>query len=185
MKIMTVVLIPWCFDIDSDYYNHMLQKTETVVLHHPDRAAQLVHSIYRPYHIPPATINPLINHLQSSSSDQYVQFIMNQKYNLPPPDPYQAVRTAITIAMGYAIGGLISLSPYFLLDRADVMKGLAGSVVVMTIALFLFGWGKVVALRGWKKVGLGEGVWEGGKMVMLGGMAAGCAYGCTRLFGGS
>jgi len=100
------------------------------------------------------------------------------------------------------LGGFVPLVPYFFVGRHEVLYGLAWSVGVMAICLFLFGAWKTVAmdsLGGWEDQGTGEGktgnmeghrkkvkqALKGGlEMLMVGGIAAGGAMGIVRLLGG-
>ena len=66
----------------------------------------------------------------------------------------------------------------------EVNRAFAWSVGVMAVALAGFGYVKTGVVRGWK----GEGdVWAGVKggvqMVLVGGVAAGCAMGLVRALG--
>lgn len=86
--------------------------------------------------------------------------------------------SGITIALGYLIGGMIPLLPYFCFENGSV--ALVWSVAVMIVTLFGFGVLKTSFLgeRSWRKKG-----WEGTKMVALGGTAAAASVVCVRLFG--
>ena len=59
---------------------------------------------------------------------------------LDVPDPRRALRSALTIAGSYIIGGLIPLAPYMIL--ADSQTGLSVSVIVTLLALVIFGYVK-------------------------------------------
>jgi VIT1/CCC1 family predicted Fe2+/Mn2+ transporter len=74
---------------------------------------------------------------------------------------------------------LVPLGPYLLFREMRV--AFAGSVVVMVLTLFAFGWVKTALLaeRDWR-VCLRDGV----QMVVLGSVAAGAAMGCVKAVGG-
>lgn len=97
------------------------------------------------------------------------------------PPTNRAFTSALTIALGYFIGGFIPLLPYFF--AADVLSGLYVSVAVMALALFAFGYGKTCVVAGWTG---SRRVWQavcgGLQMVVVGGVAAGAAMGLVMAF---
>jgi vacuolar iron transporter family protein len=95
----------------------------------------------------------------------------------------RAITCALTIACGYFLGGFIPLLPYFLVGKDDVMLALWWSLGVMAISLFAFGYSKTCFVSGWSG---SKNAWEGTKgglqMMVVGGLAAGCAMALVRLF---
>lgn len=109
------------------------------------------------------------------------------------------VMVGLSVSLGYFLGGLLPLFPYFVVDR--VGDGLFWSFGICLAALFAFGFTKDFVLsyqrregytkraqgkrnRGlhWKDVG--HSAWEGLQMVLLGGVAALAAVLCVRSFEG-
>lgn len=102
------------------------------------------------------------------------------------------VLVGISVSLGYLVGGVIPLFPYFFV--ADVQAGLFWSFLVCIVALFAFGFGKEFALNkgserktgkmqsSWPRIR--SSLWEGFLMVVLGGTAALAAVVCVRLFDG-
>jgi len=81
--------------------------------------------------------------------------------------------SAFTIGMGYLIGGLIPLLPYFFTPYART--GLLWSSILTGIVLLIFGWVKTHvtgAGKGWTGY-----VWGAVSTLMVGGAAAGAAFG--------
>ena len=70
----------------------------------------------------------------------WVDFMMRFELGLEKPDPKRAVSSAATIAASYVAGGLIPLSPYFVVETAS--RGLMLSAIVTLVALFVFGYSK-------------------------------------------
>ena len=66
--------------------------------------------------------------------------MMRYELGLDKPDPGRALRSALTIAGAYVAGGLIPLSPYFLMR--DVRAALPVSVALTLAALVVFGYVK-------------------------------------------
>ncbi|KAI1828287.1 Ccc1 family [Xylaria intraflava] len=102
----------------------------------------------------------------------------------------------LTVALGYLLGGLIPLFPYFFVHSVTV--GLSWSFGLCVVALFIFGFSKEYALlinsmspssgsrnlrrRLLKWDLIKHGIWEGIIMAALGGIAAVTAVVCVKLF---
>jgi VIT1/CCC1 family predicted Fe2+/Mn2+ transporter len=121
--------------------------------------------------------------LVEGSEERLEKFLMKFEHSLPEPPSNRALVCALTIAMGYFIGGFIPLVPYFFVGANDVQKGLVLSACVMVLTLFAFGYVKTAAVHGCKGIGL---VWNairgGAEMVIVGSLAAGAAMGLVALF---
>jgi VIT1/CCC1 family predicted Fe2+/Mn2+ transporter len=108
---------------------------------------------------------------------------MNFHHTLPEPSGSRAMTCAITIALGYFIGGFVPLIPYFFVGPDDAFYALAWSAAIMVVALFVFGYGKTCFVSGWKKrADVMRGLFGGVQMVIVGGVAAGAAMGLVKLF---
>ncbi|KAL0946272.1 hypothetical protein HGRIS_012524 [Hohenbuehelia grisea] len=85
--------------------------------------------------------------------------------------------SAFTIGMGYLVGGLIPLLPYFFIPRASV--ALMYSCLFTGIVLLVFGAVKA------RVTGAGAGakgyVWGAVSTLLVGGLAAGAAFGLVKL----
>lgn len=88
--------------------------------------------------------------------------------------------SAFTIGMGYLVGGLIPLLPYFFIPTARV--ALIWSCVVTGVVLLIFGAVKA------RVTGAGGGmygiVWGAVSTLLVGGLAAGAAFGIVRALEG-
>ncbi|KIL68402.1 hypothetical protein M378DRAFT_881280 [Amanita muscaria Koide BX008] len=89
--------------------------------------------------------------------------------------------SAFTIGMGYLLGGLIPLLPYFFIPRAHV--ALVYSCVVTGAVLLIFG--AVKARVTGASVGAGGYVWGAVSTLLVGGLAAGAAFGIVKALEGS
>jgi VIT1/CCC1 family predicted Fe2+/Mn2+ transporter len=115
---------------------------------------------------------PLITAI-TSDRDRWVDFMMRFELGLEEPAPGRAVKSAGTIAVSYIAGGLVPLAPYMIFSNIE--SGLRASIAVTIVALFIFGYVKAhyTALNPWR----------GGLQTMLiGGLAAGAAFGIARIF---
>lgn len=91
--------------------------------------------------------------------------------------------SAITIALGYFLGGLLPLIPYFFVGRDEVFTGLYISIAVMVVALFLFGYVKTCIVTGWTgSRNIGDAAFGGVQMVVVGSAAAAAAMGLVKAF---
>ena len=81
--------------------------------------------------------------------------------------------SAFTVGMGYLMGGLIPLLPYFFTPYAK--EGLLYSCIVTGIVLLIFG-GVKAYITG-AGVGVRGYLWGATSMLLVGGCAAGAAYG--------
>ena len=84
--------------------------------------------------------------------------------------------SAFTIGMGYLVGGIIPLLPYFFIPKAQI--ALIWSCVVTGIILLIFGAVKA------RVTGAGTGwrgyVWGAVSTLCVGGVAAGAAFAIVR-----
>ena len=103
--------------------------------------------------------------------EAWLRFMMRFELGLDVPDPGRALRSALTIAGSYIVGGLIPLAPYMLL--ADVQTALLISVIVTLLALVIFGYvkGRFTGSRP---------IRSAIQTVMIGGLAAAAAFAIAR-----
>ncbi|KAM0286789.1 hypothetical protein ACHAQH_000809 [Verticillium albo-atrum] len=151
--------------------------------HNPEHVHSAVLEVFEPFNLPAQTLDDISAHL--ARSPRQVDFLMQFQHCEQEPASNRAAISALTIAAGYLLGGLIPLFPYFFVDEGQVDLALWISVLVMAVALFAFGYVKTCAVSGWHG---GRCVWEavkgGVEMVLVGGAAAGAAMGLVKLFDG-
>lgn len=142
-----------------------------------------VRDVFAPYQLPAQTLDDLATHL--SASPRRVDFVMQFQHCAQEPASSRAFTSAITIAMGYFLGGLLPLMPYFFVSENDLLRALYISIGVMAVALFSFGYVKTCIVTGWRgSKYVRQGVLGGIQMVIIGGAAAGAAMGLVRAFNG-
>ncbi|KAK5655808.1 hypothetical protein OQA88_5346 [Cercophora sp. LCS_1] len=90
------------------------------------------------------------------------------------------VLEGVAVAVGYLVGGILPLFPYFFVSEA--WNGLVWSFGVCVVALFVFGFAKCWVLSGGR---MRTSLWEGVQMVVLGSVAALAAVLCVRVFDGA
>ncbi|KJZ73507.1 hypothetical protein HIM_07063 [Hirsutella minnesotensis 3608] len=98
------------------------------------------------------------------------------------PLPPWPVASGLSISLGYVVGGVIPLLPYFFAPTIGL--GLGWSIGLCLFALMAFGFGKTWLVRG-KDASWSCCTWHGLQMLILGSLAAGAAVLCVHLLGGS
>lgn len=142
-----------------------------------------VRTVFAPFGIPSQVIEALTKHLAASEPEHIVDFITKFEHCAEEPSASRALTSALTIAMGYFLGGLVPLIPYLFV--ADLMMGLYISIAVMAVALFSFGYVKTCIVAGWNGSRcVKKGMFGGFQMVVVGGAAAGAAMGLVKAFDG-
>ncbi|EEA27737.1 Protein ccc1 [Talaromyces marneffei ATCC 18224] len=166
---------------EEESYRTTLKQTREQTINDFDATTSIISDIFAPYDLPAQTVSDLTKHLVDSPN--LPQFLMNFHHTLPEPSGSRAVTCALTIALGYFIGGFIPLVPYFFVGPEGAFSALKWSIAVMVVALFVFGYGKTCFVTGWKgRENIKGGVYGGVQMVIVGGVAAGAAMGLVKLF---
>jgi VIT1/CCC1 family predicted Fe2+/Mn2+ transporter len=155
---------------DSEHYAHEKAREEDEITRIPEAEAKEVADIFRSYGLSEGESSSVIESLRQRPKD-WVAFMMRFELGLEEPQPSRAWRSALTIALAYAVGGMIPLSAYLLLP--DAHTALRLSVIVTLIALAVFGGVKgkftgVPALR------------SALQTTVTGGVAAAAAFGIAR-----
>lgn len=156
---------------DAEHYVHELAREEDEIRRIPDAEATEVVDIFRTYGLSEGESFSVVESLRQRPKD-WVSFMMRFELGLEAPQPSRAWKSALTIALAYAVGGMIPLSAYLLI--ADARTALRLSVIVTLVALAVFGGVKgkftgIPALR------------SGMQTTVTGGLAAAAAFGIARL----
>ncbi|OLN85165.1 Protein CCC1 [Colletotrichum chlorophyti] len=147
----------------------------------PSLARAQVRDVLEPYDLPKHTLEEVTDHL--ATSPRLIDFLMQFHHCEQEPASNRAFVSALTIAAGYLIGGLVPLFPYFFVPAEDVYLALYVSVAVMAVALFAFGYVKTCIVSGWGGARCVRMAVVGGlEMVVVGGAAAGAAMGLVKAF---
>ncbi|CAL5870250.1 uncharacterized protein PFLUO_LOCUS4485 [Penicillium psychrofluorescens] len=166
---------------EEESYKATLQETQKQTVTDPGSVASTLTEIFEPYELPTELVAQLTNHL--SASPMLPSFLMNFHHTLPEPSGSRAVMCALTIALGYFIGGFVPLLPYFFVGPNEAFIALRWSIATMVVALFMFGYGKTCFVTGWSgRKNLRKGLVGGLQMVLVGGVAAGSAMGLVKGF---
>jgi vacuolar iron transporter family protein len=121
---------------DAEHYVHEKAREEDEITRIPEAEANEVTDIFQSYGLSESESFSVVQSLRQRPKD-WVAFMMRFELGLEAPEPSRAWKSALTIALAYAIGGMIPLSAYLLFPDAHVALRL--SVVVTLIALAVFG----------------------------------------------
>ncbi|KAE8317876.1 VIT family-domain-containing protein [Aspergillus transmontanensis] len=167
---------------EAESYETTVRETKELIETSPSETSMIVHDIFSTYALPEEAISQ-INTSLHASHDRLLGFLITFYHKESEPDCNQAWISAITLALGYFVGGFIPLIPYFIFSQ--VIVALYWSIGVMAVTLLAFGYIKTCVVRGWQgRENIAAGIKGGVQMCFVGGVAAGAAIGLLRMFGG-
>ncbi len=156
---------------ELDHYNSELKREYDEVETVPHIEKQEIKDFFSSLGLSEEIQNKAVEEV-TRDKEKWVELMMKYELGLDKPDPMRARKSAFNIGMSYIVGGLIPLSPYFFV--ADGITGLKISAVITLVCLFVFGY--------FKSRVTGVNAWTGALRVMIiGAIAAGCAFGIARL----
>ncbi len=156
---------------EVDHYASELRREYYEVEHLPDVEKQETKEFFSSMGLSEEIQNKAVEEL-TKDKDRWVNLMMKYELGLEKPIPGRATKSAFNIGVSYIVGGLIPLSPYFF--ESSGIEGLKISAVITLICLFIFGY--------FKSKLTGVNPWSGALRVMIiGALAAGCAFGIARL----
>jgi VIT1/CCC1 family predicted Fe2+/Mn2+ transporter len=122
---------------DAEHYEQELARERREVETIPDAEASEVSEILESYGLSKEESNPVVAALRQKPQ-AWVKFMMRFELGLEEPLRGRALRSALTIAGAYAIGGFVPLFPYMLLTQMH--SAFLLSVALTLLALFIFGY---------------------------------------------
>jgi vacuolar iron transporter family protein len=160
---------------DAEHYVSEKHREETEILTLPHIERDEVAEVFREYGLEAPEIEPILQAFEKNHP-AWVDFMMRFELGLEEPDPKRALRSAITIAGAYIVGGLIPLSPYMVVS--ETLRGLVISIVVTLMALLVFGYikGHFTGTRP---------IRSALQTTLIGGIAAAAAFLIARVFSGT
>ncbi|OJJ40479.1 hypothetical protein ASPWEDRAFT_47305 [Aspergillus wentii DTO 134E9] len=166
---------------EAESYETTVRETKDLIETSPAETSAIVRETFIHHGIPEDVIAQ-INASLHASHDRLLEFLITFYHKEAEPDCNQAWISAITLALGYFVGGFIPLIPYFIVDK--VIAALYWSIGVMAVTLLVFGYIKTCIVRGWSgRENIMAGISGGIQMCFVGGVAAGAAIGLVRLIG--
>ncbi len=155
---------------ERDHYEAERRREETEILEKPAHERREIIEIMETYGVSEQDTAPLIAALERQP-ERWRDFMMRFELGLEEPDPRRALRSAVTIAVSYVVGGLIPLSPYFVMPTVN--DALRLSVGLTLAALLVFGYvkGRFTGARP---------VRSALQTVLIGGLAAAAAFAIAK-----
>jgi VIT1/CCC1 family predicted Fe2+/Mn2+ transporter len=156
---------------EAEHYTSELRREQREVVEKPEAELAEVREIFETYGMSSEDSARLAESL-SKRPEAWVDFMMRFELGLEEPNPKRALTSALTIAGAYMVGGFIPLAPYMLISEAA--SALLPSVGVTLVALAIFGYVK-------GRFTGAHPVRSAVQTVVIGGLAAGAAFGIARL----
>jgi VIT1/CCC1 family predicted Fe2+/Mn2+ transporter len=155
---------------DAEHYASERRREEEEIVTLPEVEAKEVQDIFKTYGLTETESASVVEALRQRPQD-WVDFMMRFELGLEKPVPGRALKSALTIALSYIVGGIIPLSAYLIF--ADAHRALWVSVGVTLVALGVFG--------GIKGRFTGTPVIRSGlQTTLIGGLAAAAAFVIAR-----
>ncbi|AIE87302.1 VIT1/CCC1 transporter family protein [Fimbriimonas ginsengisoli] len=157
---------------DAEHYRAERAREQREVVEVPDRERKEVSDLLVEYGLDPIDAEKAAMAL-SKNEEKWIDFMMRFELGLEEPDPRRALRSGLTIAGAYVVGGIVPLVPYFFIPHAT--SALPWSAGVTMAALLVFG-----LLKG-RAAGISP-VQSAVQTVIVGGLAAAAAFALARAF---
>ncbi len=156
---------------EADHYESERRREAIEVETVPEREKEEVREVFADMGLSPALQTAIADELAKDKA-KWIDFMMKYELGLDEPDPKRATKSALTIGLSYVVGGLVPLTPYFLVTKPAT--ALVYSCVATLICLFVFGY--------FKSRVTGQPPISGAfKVMLIGAMAAAAAFGVARL----
>src|ERR1039457_740444 len=110
---------------DAEHYASERKREEDEIVTVPDIEAQEVQEIFKTYGLNETESASVVAALRQRPQD-WVNFMMRFELGLEKPVPGRALKSALTIALAYVVGGIIPLSAYLVF--ADAHRALNVSI---------------------------------------------------------
>ena len=155
---------------DAEHYASELAREEREIVEMPEAEAGEVRDILQSYGVAAGDATTVVSSMRQRPA-AWRDFMMRFELGLETPDPKRAVRSALTIAASYVVGGLIPLVPYMVAATVRVALGI--SIALTLIALFIFGYvkGRFTGARPWRSAL---------QTTLIGSLAAAAAFAVAR-----
>jgi VIT1/CCC1 family predicted Fe2+/Mn2+ transporter len=159
---------------EVDHYNSEIKKEFWEIENKTEVEIEEVRSVFRNWGLSEQVQEEATQEI-IKDKQRWVDFMMKHELGLEVPDPKRARKSGFNIGLSYIVGGLVPLSPYFIVSEA--INGLKISVIVTLICLFIFGYIKS------KITGISP-LLGGLRVMMIGAAAAAAAFGIDKLIEG-
>jgi len=160
---------------EADHYNSELKREYEEVDRVPEQEKAEVKEVFADFGLSAALQHQIAEEM-AKDKDKWVDFMMRYELGLEKPEANRATQSAVTIGISYIVGGIIPLSPYFFAANSHI--ALYYSCAITMVCLFVFGY--------FKSRVTGQPAFAGAlKVLFIGALAAGAAFGMAKLINGS
>jgi VIT1/CCC1 family predicted Fe2+/Mn2+ transporter len=158
---------------DAEHFESELKREELEIVEKPAAEMQEITDLFSEYGLSSAESQPVVQAL-STRPQAWRDFMMKFELGLERPDPRRSLRSALTIAGSYALGGFVPLTSYILMQNPT--RALIVSAAVTLTALVIFGFvkGRFTGARP---------IRSAVQTAAIGTVAAGAAFAIARLIG--
>ena len=157
---------------EQDHYDSEIKREYEEVEHLRHREIEETREFFANIGLSPALQDQATEEI-SQDKDRWVNFMMKYELGLEKPDPKRATKSALNIGLSYIAGGIIPLSPYFVISSST--EALKYSVIATLACLFIFGYFK-------SKITGVNPLLGALKVMLIGAVAAAAAFGVAKLF---
>lgn len=156
---------------DAEHYASERAREEREIVEKTDFERHEVLEILESYGLTRAESAPILAAFEKNPK-VWVDWMMRFELGLEEPHPDRATHSAATIAASYIAGGLIPLAPYMLVPLASTAMKVSVAATILALAIFGFVKGRFTGA---------PPVRSAIRTTVIGGLAAGAAYGIARL----
>ena len=121
-----------------DHYLRERAREEEEMRDLPDVERQEVRKVFEDWGFAGSELEEVVDHIVSKPK-AWLEFMMAHELSLAPVQEGQARKSAILVGLAAIFGSIIPLLPFLVFPR-DLLMGMAASLGVAAIALFLIGW---------------------------------------------
>ncbi len=159
---------------EIDHYNSELAREYQEVEDLPEREKDEVKQFFANLGLSEEIQDQAVSEM-TKDKKKWVDFMMKYELGLDKPDLSRARKSAMNIGASYVVGGIIPLLPYFFTH--DSTSALKISAVMTLLSLFVFGYFKSY-ITGVNPIGGAV------RVMLIGAVAAACAFGIAKLIQG-
>jgi VIT1/CCC1 family predicted Fe2+/Mn2+ transporter len=157
---------------DADHYHSERAREEREIVERPQDERAEVHEILESYGLEKEHREHILSAFERHPKN-WVDWMMRFELGLEEPEAGRAHRSALTIAASYIAGGLIPLAPYMMTASSRLALRFSVAATILALAIFGFVKGRFTGARPLQSAF---------RTTLIGGLAAGVAYGIARLF---
>ena len=158
-----------------DHYRSEVERERQEMRELPDLERQEVREILERWEFHGDELEEMLEKIVSKPK-AWLELMMAHELNLAPVEESQARRSALIVGFAAIVGSLIPLVPFFA-TGADILLGIAISLVVSAITLFVIGWYKASTT-------VGRPARSGLQMLLIGITSALAGFGIAFLVSG-